>query len=450
MKKAPTDVTWFSKEELLAELARRSVGEAGAAKLDMSAMERSGEIAARELKSRAMAAQLSDLERAEGTISRPCPRCGRATPVKGRKRTRRIMTMSGEHVLSRNYHYCTACRHGWYPLDADLGLARDGELSPEVERRLLDFGVHDTFEDAAERWSLHHGTTVSENLVRRVVERVGARMESCDDEVLQEELAPPSATPTELLVIGVDGSMLPTRGPDPWREAKLGVVYRVEDYRRFAEKRRGAIDKGRFLAVVGPKAAIAAQIRAALAVERADTARQMVWLGDGAPWIWKLAEELAPDAHQVLDWPHVTHHIDACRKALFADGDRTGELWRQRAEHLVWHGELDLLLHELDTCIPECTPAIGQTSAIADLQRYLETNEERLNYAAFREAGFPVGSGFVESGHRHVLQARMKRAGQHWDPARADRMSRLRAAVRTAGPIRLHEAIQAAALRHAA
>jgi hypothetical protein len=446
MKKDPPDLASFSKEDLLAELARRSVG---AATSDMSAIERSGEALACEVKARTMSAQLAELERAEGTGSRPCPRCGRATPVKGRKRTRRLVTMSGEHVLSRNYHYCATCRAGWYPLDADLGLAKNGELTPEVERRLLDFGVHDTFEDAAERWSLHYGTTVSENLVRRVVERVGERMESCDAEELQRQLEPAPETPTELLVIGVDGSMVPTRGPDPWREAKLAVIYRSEDHRRSAAGGRGAVEKGRFLAVVGNKAAIAAQIRAALAVENVEKARQAVWLGDGAPWIWNLAEELAPDAHQVLDWPHVAHHIDVCRKALFGD-DVSGEVWRRAAENLVWHGELDLLLHELETCIPECVPAVGQTSAIADLMRYVEANEERLNYAAFREAGFPVGSGFVESGHRHVLQARMKRAGQHWDPQRANRMSQLRAALRTAGAARLHGAIQGAALQLAA
>jgi hypothetical protein len=70
-------------------------GEVGAAKLDTSAMERSGEVAANELKARTTAAQLYELEGAEGLKARPCPLCGKATLVEGRKRTRRIMTMSG-------------------------------------------------------------------------------------------------------------------------------------------------------------------------------------------------------------------------------------------------------------------------------------------------------------------------------------------------------------------
>jgi len=68
-----------------------------------------------------------------------------------------------------------------------------------------------------------------------------------------------------------------------------------------------------------------------------------------------------------------------------------------------------------------------------------------MNYAEYLERGLPIGSGFVESAHRHVLQTRMKCAGQHWSQERAARMTRLRAAYRTAGPARFHSAINAAA-----
>jgi hypothetical protein len=68
----------------------------------------------------------------------------------------------------------------------------------------------------------------------------------------------------------------------------------------------------------------------------------------------------------VLDRSHVAHPIHVCRAALFADDQVTGGVWSQRAEYLVWNGELDLLLHELEACLPECPPATGQASAIED------------------------------------------------------------------------------------
>ena len=75
-----------------------------------------------------------------------------------------------------------------------------------------------------------------------------------------------------------------------------------------------------------------------------------------------------------------------------------------------------------------------------------------MRYRTFRSQGLPVGSGIVESAHRHVLQVRMKRAGQRWGMVRARRMVRLRAVYRTAGAVRFHRAIrdglEAPASRH--
>jgi len=85
-----------------------------------------------------------------------------------------VRSRHGEHRLARHYHYCPRCAQGFYPLDVALGLGDEGELTSRIEQVVLDFGLHGTFEEKAERFALHHGGTISENLVRRVVDRVGA------------------------------------------------------------------------------------------------------------------------------------------------------------------------------------------------------------------------------------------------------------------------------------
>jgi hypothetical protein len=82
--------------------------------------------------------------------------------------------------------------------------------------------------------------------------------------------------------------------------------------------------------------------------------------------------------------------------------------------------------------------------AIDDLARYYRANLHRMKYRLFRERGFPIGSGAVESAHKHVLQCRMKRAGQRWQFHNARRMAHLRAAYRTAGAASFYDAIQRA------
>lgn len=431
-KTASPDLSNLSTEELIGELARRRAAEVPA---DMTAMELEGERDALALKDATMAARLSHLSEEEDDRPKRCPRCGTRCRVKAKHRERKLRTLSGEHSYRRNYHYCEGCRSGWYPLDVELGIPESGEVTLELEKRILDFGVTEVFADAAERWSVHYEMRVSENLVRRVVERVGRQEAASSPTLLQKELRPQRAPSADnVLVVGVDGSMLPMRGAEPWREVKVGVVARREANRQLA----GA----RYVAALGPPEALKPQLSAALDAEDAERSTA-VWLGDGAPWVWKLAEALLPDAHQVLDWPHVAEHLVDCATALFDDAEPCFLLWLGRARELAWNGEIAALLNELQACL-FLVQNEAQREAIRDLIRYCRTNQERMNYKVFREAGFPVGSGVVESAHKHVLQQRMKRAGQHWNPERANTMARLRAAYRTAGPANFHRAIGAA------
>ncbi len=142
----------------------------------------------------------------EDATPKPCPKCGRLVPVKARNRPRHILTIAGELRFSRNYHHCGGCNIGFYPRDRELKLPEKGEVSDAMEKRILDFGVNDTFEEAAERWSIHYPRPISSNLVRRVVDRVGERQDAAWSELsLQQAYRP---TPGELprsLVVASDG-----------------------------------------------------------------------------------------------------------------------------------------------------------------------------------------------------------------------------------------------------
>jgi len=126
-----------------------------------------------------------------------------------------VRSLSGEVTSKRNYHYCEACEQGFYPVDRLLDLPEQGELTSEMEKRVLDFAVNDVYGKCEQRWALHYRDPISENLLRRVVARVGAQCEAADQLYLQEELKPKGDAP-KALVIEVDGSMLPIRGAEAW------------------------------------------------------------------------------------------------------------------------------------------------------------------------------------------------------------------------------------------
>src|SRR5690606_28163801 len=164
-----------------------------------------------------------------------------------KKERRKVRSTTGVHEFLRNRHFCDHCSEGFFPLDIELGLPEEGEVTSKLERQILDLGLHGAFEHAAERWVIHHPFPISENLVRLVVDRVGRRAEGTERRHLAEELRPP-AKAAEVLVIGTDGSMLPMRGDDSWREAKVGVVYRGEHYSQ--KGKRGLISQARYVATL--------------------------------------------------------------------------------------------------------------------------------------------------------------------------------------------------------
>jgi hypothetical protein len=186
----------------------------------------------------------------------------------------------------------------------------------------------------------------------------------------------------------------------------------------------------------------------ALEVENIDDVGKVVWLGDGAACNWNLADQLCPDAVQILDWHHAVEHAVDCGKVLLDEESPLLPLWQRRAEQLLAAGDPDALISELMDCLELIESrkrgSREQLEAVDDLVRYYRANANRMKYRLYRDDRLPIGSGAVESAHRHVLQTRMKRAGQHWAMGNARRMARLRAAYRTAGALRFHGAIRRA------
>jgi len=428
----------FSKKELLEELARRHADEVYRDDMTMSEIE----LAVEKLKGDSGDPGIEALLRRmkpEKPTGKACPKCGKRIPVKVRDRERTVRSLSGPVSFKRNYHYCEECRYGFYPVDRLLSLPEEGELTSEMEKRVLDFAINDVYGECAARWNLHYQQPISENLLRRVIARVGAQCEAADQGQLQHELKPTEDV-ADVLIVESDGSLLPIRGPEPWKEAKVGVVYRHD-----REASEPIADSARYVAVVNGLGEFAPVLEEALHVERIEEVPTVVWVGDGAVCNWTLADQLAPDAIQILDWHHAVEHAVDCGKVLLGEESPWLLLWQQRAQTLLSEGP-DSIVAELMECIPEVEKRRRDRAealeALNNLVGYYRNNERRMNYRLLREEGLPIGSGAVESAHRHVLQTRMKRAGQRWSLRNARRMARLRAAYRTAGALGFYDAIR--------
>ncbi|HEY4882231.1 MAG TPA: UPF0236 family protein, partial [Myxococcales bacterium] len=321
----------FSKKELLEELARRHADEVYRDDMTMSEIE----LAVEKLKGDSGDPGIEALLRRmkpEKPTGKACPKCGKRIPVKARDRERTVRSLSGPVSFKRNYHYCEECRYGFYPVDRLLSLPEEGELTSEMEKRVLDFAINDVYGECAARWNLHYQQPISENLLRRVIARVGAQCEAADQGQLQHELKPAEDV-ADVLIVESDGSLLPIRGPEPWKEAKVGVVYRHD-----REASEPIADSARYVAVVNGLGEFAPVLEEALHVERIEEVPTVVWVGDGAVCNWTLADQLAPDAIQILDWHHAVEHAVDCGKVLLGEESPWLLLWQQRAQTLLSEG----------------------------------------------------------------------------------------------------------------
>src|SRR5687767_9933724 len=132
-------------------------------------------------------------------------------------------------------------------------------------------------------------------------------------------------------------------------------------------------------------------------------------VGDGAPWIAQQMAEVFPKQRYLLDRYHLLEHLHRGASSLPADHPESAREWVVRQGKCIEQGQVALV-------IAECRAgAVGREEhPLQQLAGYLEHQREHLDYAAAREQGLPIGSGAVEGGHRHVIQARLKLPGTWW------------------------------------
>ena len=350
-----------------------------------------------------------------------CPRCRRWVAVNVHLIPRTVTTRMGEVVYRRHYYYCHKCSFGWYPRDKELGFESE-DMTGDVIALVMDFVVSDPFELSASRLRLHHQIERSATGLKLLFERQSAPLADAEKPIPIVRLPLTEANGHQPVVIMNDGSMI--RQTTGWHEIKLMSIGVLGETRRvfLAETR----DKERFERLLFESIGFA-ELRS----------REVLWLADGAPYNWGLQERLCPHAEGLVDFMHVREHIYSCAIEVFGEEDCCAALFIESASRQLLDSRADAVIAQLKECYlmtPRKQRGKRQAAALLDLWQYLEANQSRLNYRKFIEAGWPIGSGAIESAHRWVIQRRMKQAGMMWSAANAQRMATLRALYASVGP----------------
>src|SRR5947209_4775556 len=408
----------------------------------------------------------------EKAAGKPVGECGHKQHVVD-YRTKQILTMMGKGEFKRAYYHCQREEEqkgekdeqkqpcpGRAPADQIWGIDQR-RTTPGVQEAVGYLCARPTFEEAAETFSRFLPLKMSARQAQNLMEPVGKALADEEEKVLkalfeqaaqkhtsvqeqQEHLALKSV---ERLYIETDGIMErlrsgtvemeekeKTRKGDVYREMKVGVIFEAERSRERSELAPDVwVDtpKQNSMRYVARRTAKGDfdQLHYGLARQSGlEQARQIVVLGDGAPWIWKLACEHFPEAVQIVDLSHAQEHVWQVARAVYGPQTEAAAAWAKNACDLLVSGKIEELVAAI-AVLPPLAPNPAESRSVPEKAGdYFTTNAERMRYPTFRAQGMHVGSGIAEAACKTVVATRLKRSGMRWTPDGLDALLPLRTA----------------------
>jgi hypothetical protein len=361
--------------------------------------------------------------RPEQDQARPGEKCyaGRASTVD---------SLFGPLGVRRNY-YTDGHGGGRAPLDEALGLVEG--CTPALARLMCRAGAVEHYQAAAQSLKEYSGLNLNGRRIQRLVNRLGPQMGQWPRP--SSPLSPPPAD--QVFYVEADGTGIPVRPeetegrkgkhagqPAKTREVKLGCVFTQTQVDDDGQPIRDA-NTTSYVATLEPAAEFGAALRAEAIKRGLPPDKLVVFLGDGAAWVWELARVNFPFALCILDFYHAAERLELLAQALFGEAtDRAKTQGKEWAKTLKEQPDgLDLVLQAARQALPRR----GKRREAARKQiDYFESNSNRMRYAEYLARGLFIGSGVIEAGCKTVIGLRLKQSGMFWSVAGAQNVLDIR------------------------
>jgi Uncharacterised protein family (UPF0236) len=405
--------------------------------LDLEAIE----MAVRSTVHQAGAAALTELLRfmapAAGQRSIPCS-CGH--PAHYRElRSKPVLTVVGQVEVSRPYYLCPHCHTGQFPADLELDI-ENTEFSPGVRRMQAVVGQEAPFDHGRQQMKLLAGLELTTKAVERTAEAIGENIAAREQEQIQRamqlDLPMVVGEPVPILYVQMDGTGVPvvkketvgrkgkTDGqPAHTREVKLGCVFTQTGWDQEGYAIRDA-DSTTYTGAIETAEEFGKRIYVEAWKRGWSRAEKKVVMGDGAEWIWNLAEQHFPGAVQIVDLYHARQHLWEMARKLYPNDQVAQKTWMKvHQKRLLDKGKIEKLVLSLRSIDSTNAEVIEKIRTEAD---YFERNTERMRYPKFRRQHLFVGSGVIEAGCKTVIGSRLKKSGMFWTVRGANSIVALR------------------------
>jgi len=274
-------------------------------------------------------------------------------------------------------------------------------------------------ESALQRMTVEYGGAVVKAEAQEAEAMV--RVPQAEEAVLWREIPEPDS---EVMAVSADGVMIHLR-EEGWKEVKVMSVSAVKSVDEQADDQDGhRLDQHSYRAGLWDAKTFTNHYWAESYRRGVEKAKQVVCISDGAAWIWTMVFICFARRIEVLDWWHVLDYLWRIVGERLDRSSPEAVVWIEAQKAALARSQLRLIFQRIRLLYPRRTPL---PESVRKAIAYLWRNRRRMDYAAYRHAGFPIGSGTVESAAKTLVQQRMKQAGMRWSRNGAQSMLALRA-----------------------
>lgn len=374
------------------------------------------------------------------SLRRECDCGGRF--VDKRRRSKTIRTVLGEVRLTRTVQRCNRCHRWRVAEDEVLDVVNTG-FSPGVRRMMAMTGAEVCFDRARDLILELGGIRVTDKDVERVSEAIGEDVARWEQRQIEAAFKKDEETKSDipktppLLYITTDATGVPVvrretegrrgKGVDGvarHRDAKLGAVFTQTATDAEGNPVRDP-QSTTYVGGIETSEDFGLRLYVEARQRGLETAGRVVIIGDGAPWIWNLADLHFPHAVQVVDYYHAAEHLGKLSRLLYSDDEARRKHWYKRMRKKLSKGKVGTIICELRRL-----KVRGQKKQeVAREIAYFENNRRRMRYHTFRKQRLFIGSGVVEAGCKMVIGKRLKQSGMHWSVRGANAIIALRCCI---------------------
>jgi hypothetical protein len=404
-------------------------------RFDLEAMEMSVRAAAHQMGAKILQELLQTPTSFER--ERPCG-CGQKAHFH-EMRPRQILTAVGSVRFERPYYLCRSCHQGQSPRDVELDVVGT-ECSPGVRRMMALVGSNGSFAQGREQLEELAGLQATTKAVERQAEAIGGDIAVGEQaerrRALQLDLPTVGGPEIPVLYIEMDGTGVPMVTAETeghvgkiagerarTREAKLGCVFTQT---QVDEKGRPLRDEASttYTGAIETAEAFGVRLYHEAWQRGCSRAQRKVVLGDGAAWIWNLADYHFPGATQIVDLYHARQHLWELAAKLYPAHPAQRKAWASRLQHKLDAGQIESLVAELGRFR---TSDRNVEEHIRIEAEYFSRNAHRMRYPTFRKQHLFIGSGVIEAGCKTIIGSRLKQSGMFWTLRGANAILALRA-----------------------